>query len=191
VVQNVLNDVDQVTGKVYGPWRTMHVPVPDKLWLAPEAAERKGGSFLVNASNQIAGAAAHPLPFTPLQGLIAAGQLALRTYAIRSNDFKRNLHARCNSYDDPARVRTGPAAAIRLGGGSHRPTAPPSGRTVCRGRGRARRDIVGPCPRGDRAPCPRRDVAATDWRQRPVPYHWRRPAVRQWRCRRPLMDPVN
>jgi hypothetical protein len=72
----------------------MHVPVPDKLWLAPEAAERKGGSFLVNASNQIAGAAAHPLPFTPLQGLIAAGQLALRTYAIRSNDFKRNLHAR-------------------------------------------------------------------------------------------------
>lgn len=94
VVQNVLNDVDQVTGKVYGPWRTMHVPVPDKLWLAPEAAERKGGRFLLNASNQIANAAAQPLPFTPLQDLVSANRLALRTYAIRSNDFKRDLDAR-------------------------------------------------------------------------------------------------
>ncbi|BBX95631.1 hypothetical protein AWC15_04975 [Mycobacterium lacus] len=72
----------------------MHVPVPDKLWLAPEAAERKGGQFLLNASNQIASAAADPLPFAPIQDLINARQLALRTYAIRSNDFKANLEAR-------------------------------------------------------------------------------------------------
>jgi hypothetical protein len=97
VVHDVLNDIDQITGKIYGPWRTMHVPVPDKLWLAPEAAERKGGQFLLNASNQIASAAADPLPFTPLQDLINAKQLALRTYAIRSNDFKANLGARAIS----------------------------------------------------------------------------------------------
>lgn len=75
----------------------MHVPVPDKLWLAPEAAERKGGQFLLNASNQIASAAGDPLPFTPLQDLINVKQLALRTYAIRSNDFKANLAARTTS----------------------------------------------------------------------------------------------
>ncbi|ABK66914.1 hypothetical protein MAV101_09935 [Mycobacterium avium subsp. hominissuis 101] len=72
----------------------MHVPVPDKLWLAPEAAERKGGQFLLNASNQIASAAADPLPFKPIQDLIDAQRLALRTYAIRSNDFKANLDGR-------------------------------------------------------------------------------------------------
>ena len=54
----------------------------------------KVDKFLLNASNQIASAAPHPLPFTPLKDLIAANQLALRTYAIRSNDFKRNLDAR-------------------------------------------------------------------------------------------------
>lgn len=97
VVHDVLNDVDQRTGKAYGPWRTMHVPVPDKLWLAPEAAERKGGQFLLNASGQIASAAGDPLPFSPLQDLINGKQLALRTYAIRSNDFKANLAARAIS----------------------------------------------------------------------------------------------
>jgi len=94
VVQNVLNDIDPLTGKVYGPWRTMHVPVPEKLWLAPEAAEEKGGRFLARASQQIAGVAAPPLPFTPIQDLIAVDRLALRTYAIRSNDFKRDLERR-------------------------------------------------------------------------------------------------
>jgi hypothetical protein len=94
VVHNVLNDVDQTTGKSYGPWQSLQVPLPDKLWLAPENAESKGGLYLVNASNVIAGAAPQPLPFTPLQDLIAADRLALRTYAIRSNDFKRNLAAR-------------------------------------------------------------------------------------------------
>lgn len=94
VVHDVLNDIDPVTGKLYGPWRTMHVPVPEKLWLSPEAAERKGGLFLVNASQQIASVAHPPLPFTPLRDLIAANRLALRTYATRSNDFKRGLDER-------------------------------------------------------------------------------------------------
>ncbi len=94
VVRDVLNDVDPTTGKAYGPWRTMHVPVPDKLWLAPEAAERKGGNFLLNASTVIASVGAQPLPFTRLQDLIDTNRLALRTYAIRSNHFKRELGTR-------------------------------------------------------------------------------------------------
>ncbi|WP_143033869.1 hypothetical protein [Nocardioides sp. YR527] len=93
LVTNVLNDIDPRSGKVYGAWRTMHVPVPEKLWLAPEAAERKGGLYLVKASRQIA-AVAPSLPFEPIDDLIAAGRLSLRTYAIRSNDFKRNLAGR-------------------------------------------------------------------------------------------------
>jgi hypothetical protein len=94
VVHDVLNDVDPTTGKIYGPWRTMHVPLPEKLWLAPENAERKGGAYLLGASDEIAKATPPPLPFTPLQKLIDDGRLALRTYAIRSNDFKRDLEAR-------------------------------------------------------------------------------------------------
>lgn len=94
VVNDVLNDTDPTNGKVYGPWRTMHVPLPEKVWLAPEAAERKGGQYLHNASQQITGALPGPHPFTPLVDLIVANRLALHTYAIRSNDFKSSLLGR-------------------------------------------------------------------------------------------------
>lgn len=94
VVRDVLDDVDPLSGKIYGPWRTMHVPLPDKLWLAAEAAERKGAQYVLNASNQIASAATDSLPFNTLRELINSNQLALRTYAIRSNDFKRDLETR-------------------------------------------------------------------------------------------------
>jgi hypothetical protein len=94
LVTNVLNDVDPTTGKNYGFWRTMHVPVPEKLWLAPEAAERKGGRYLVNASRRITAASPQPLPFTSLDDLIAANRLSLRTYAVRSNHFKEKLGSR-------------------------------------------------------------------------------------------------
>lgn len=95
VVENVLNDIDPTTGKVYGPWRTMHVPVPDKLWLSPEAAEKKGGLYLVTASRQIAAASnGVPLPFTSLVDLATSNRLSLRTYAMRSNDFKGQLETR-------------------------------------------------------------------------------------------------
>ena len=93
-VTNVLQDVDPVNGKMYGPWRTMHVPLPEKLWLAPEAAEKKGGEYLFSASQQIAAAFPGPLPFTTLGDLVAADRLALHTYAVRSNDFKASLQRR-------------------------------------------------------------------------------------------------
>lgn len=100
-VQDVLNDVDPHSGKVYGPWRTMHVPVPEKLWLAPGAAEKKGGLFLLRASQQISALAGANPPFTPLQDLIAANRLALRTYATPSNNFK----ALINERGLPTRIR--------------------------------------------------------------------------------------
>jgi hypothetical protein len=55
----------------------------------------------MNASQQISAVIAQPLPFTPLQDLIATNRLVLRTYAIRSNNFKRDLEAR----DLPTRIR--------------------------------------------------------------------------------------
>jgi hypothetical protein len=91
IVHNVLNDTDPTNGKTYGPWRTLHVPLPEKVWLSPEAAERKGGQYLYGASQQIAGAFTGTPPFTPLVDLIAADRLALRTYASQSNEFKRAL----------------------------------------------------------------------------------------------------
>lgn len=91
LVTNVLQDVDPWNGKVYGPWRTMHVPLPEKVWLAPEVAERKGGEYLFSASTQIAGAWLGPAPFMTLNDLVAADRLALHTYAVRSNDFKGSL----------------------------------------------------------------------------------------------------
>lgn len=94
LVTNVLNDVDPATGKVYGPWSTLQVPLPEKVWLAPEVAERKGGEYLRNASQQIAAAWPGALPFTSLDQLIAGQHLALRTYVTRSNDFKGRLSAR-------------------------------------------------------------------------------------------------
>ena len=91
LVGNVLKDIDATTGKIYGPWRTIHVPLPEKLWLAPEAAERKGGQYLFNASQQIAGAWTGDRPFMTLEELVAEDRLSLHTYAVRSNDFKASL----------------------------------------------------------------------------------------------------
>ena len=92
-VHDVLNDVDPRTGRAYGPWRTMHVPLPDKLWLAPEAAERKGGEFLFQASRQIAAAveSGERRPFQSLAELAEQGRLALRTYAVAANRWKAGL----------------------------------------------------------------------------------------------------
>jgi hypothetical protein len=72
------------------------------------------------------------------------------------------------------------------GGGSRRPTATPSRRTMCRGRGGPRRDFVRPRTTGSRASHPRGDVAAANWRWGPLPCHPRCPALHQRRRRRPV-----
>jgi hypothetical protein len=94
LVTDVLNDVDPASGDPYTPWRTMHVPVPEKLWLAPEASERKAGILLFRSSERIAAAAGSSPPFSSLSQLISAQRFALRTYAIASNDFKEDLPGR-------------------------------------------------------------------------------------------------
>lgn len=94
LVADVLKDVDLASGEPYTPWRTMHVPVSEKLWLAPEAAERKAGILLFRSSDRIAATAGGSLPFTPLSQLISSNRFALRTYAIASNRFKDELAAR-------------------------------------------------------------------------------------------------
>lgn len=94
IVASVLNDVDPVSGHAYGAWRTMHVPLPDKLWLAPEAAERKGGQYLHHVSAPIAGSSAGGAGVQTLPALIAANRLALKTYAVKSSDFKSSLKRR-------------------------------------------------------------------------------------------------
>jgi hypothetical protein len=94
LVTDVLNDSDPATGTPYTPWRTMHVPVPEKLWLAPEAAERKAGILLYRASETIADASDGPPPFTRFTHLISSGRLSLRTYAVPSSRFKSAIGAR-------------------------------------------------------------------------------------------------
>lgn len=45
-IGDILDDVDPATGERYQPWQLILAPVPAKLWLLPEAAERTGRSFL-------------------------------------------------------------------------------------------------------------------------------------------------
>lgn len=94
VVSNVLADIDPTTAKPYGPWRTMQVPLPEKVWLAPEVAERKGGEFLLSASRRIATALTGKAPFKSLDELIRNDALRLHTYVLRSNTFKASLSRR-------------------------------------------------------------------------------------------------
>lgn len=90
LVADVLNDSGQT------PWRTLHIPVSGKLWLSPEAAELYGGKVLERTSAAIAGSvsAMYGAPVESLPDLIAADRLALKTYAMRSNQFKGQLLTR-------------------------------------------------------------------------------------------------
>jgi hypothetical protein len=85
-VQDVLADVDSVSNYSYSPWEALIVPLPRKLWLSPEPVEYKGGELLLGTipaaiSKGVKSAA-------DLDKLIKLNQLALRTYAITSNQFK-------------------------------------------------------------------------------------------------------
>jgi hypothetical protein len=90
VVPDVLNDSG------YTPWRTLHAPVCGRIWLSPEAAEVKGGQVLEAASANLAGPISkmYGAGVEPLGTLIANNKLALKTYVIRTNEFKMNLIGR-------------------------------------------------------------------------------------------------
>jgi hypothetical protein len=89
-VDDVLHDV-AADGYQYSPWEALIVPLPEKLWLSPEPAERTGGVTMQKM------AAAFSIRFPDskaLVDLITARQLALRTYATTANRFKAELGRR-------------------------------------------------------------------------------------------------
>lgn len=96
-VQDPLHDslVHPETGRTrdYGPWVTLHVPMPAKAWLLPESAERKGGAFLLGASTPYVARinAAQDSDLQDLQALVDANRLAFRTYVVPSSEYKNNL----------------------------------------------------------------------------------------------------
>jgi hypothetical protein len=89
-VDDVLQDVS-ADGYRYSPWEALIVPVPEKLWLSPEPAERAGGEVMQAAAT--AWSSGFP-DSKALLDLINARQLALRTYATTANRFKAELHRR-------------------------------------------------------------------------------------------------
>lgn len=99
-VDDPLNDhlIHPDTGRTrtYGPWRTIHVPMPAKAWLLPESAESKGGAFLFSASEPYAKRVQTELgvEVDSLATLNAADRLSFRTYVIGSSAYKMNLTGR-------------------------------------------------------------------------------------------------
>ena len=103
-VDDVLSDVDPTSRHNYGPWSTIHIPAPEKLWLAPEQAERGGGLSLhkmtTRLSNTITGT-----PQKRLHAVLTGRRLSLRTYAVKSNRFKMDLQSRLIPWDIAAAYR--------------------------------------------------------------------------------------
>lgn len=91
-VDDVLKDV-AADGYEYSPWRYLVVPLPDKLWLAPEPTEGTAVALLTRLAAVVTAA----LPGAPAQLLLdraAADELRWRTYARPANDFKAGLVGR-------------------------------------------------------------------------------------------------
>ncbi len=86
LIENILNDADPATGYHYRPWQILLAPVPDKLWLRPEPAERMGRAFLL-AYDKLEGS-------ERLTQLDEAQHLAYRTYATSSQRYKESVAAR-------------------------------------------------------------------------------------------------
>lgn len=91
-VDNILDDVDAATGDHHTPWQLLLAPVPDKLWLLPEAAERVGRELLL-AYDGLAGSG-------DFAGLEAANRLTFRTVAMSASSFKEETERR--GLDDAA-----------------------------------------------------------------------------------------
>jgi hypothetical protein len=85
-VDNILSDVDPATGDAYTPWQLLLAPVPEKLWLLPEAAERTGRALLM-AYDRRAGSG-------HLDDLERQGRLTFHTSAMTSAVYKDGLPGR-------------------------------------------------------------------------------------------------
>lgn len=105
------NDVFQHpdTGRTrdYGPWKSLHVPMPEKAWLLPESAERAGGITLVQWSETLSPTLRthYSEDVEDLGSVVATNELSLRTYVTASHEYKAWLPSR--GYD--------PALCVTLG----------------------------------------------------------------------------
>ncbi|MEQ1703758.1 MAG: hypothetical protein ABMA25_26935, partial [Ilumatobacteraceae bacterium] len=93
VVENVLADTDPSTGNNYGPWTMLIAPVPEKLWLSPEAAERTGQRYMLAMSQEVERLGLIS-PRLALHHLDSKGHVAYRTYAISATSFKSTVLSR-------------------------------------------------------------------------------------------------
>jgi hypothetical protein len=87
LVDDVLSDTDPATRDAYGPWSMLIAPVPERLWLSPEAAERAGQQYMV-AMSGVATSDGLIDEAHALHTLDAQGHVAYRTYAISATSFK-------------------------------------------------------------------------------------------------------
>lgn len=106
-VTDPLNDLDPVTNATY-TWEQILAPVPRKLWLSGEAAERKGCSQILNAARAVATANKDRPSEQQVQrpdlilALFEEDELSVRTYASDSSRFKERMR---KATTDPAVLR--------------------------------------------------------------------------------------
>lgn len=85
-VDDILHDVDPDSGDAYSPWELLLAPVPDKLWVLPEAAERAGRDFLLRYDG-LEGTGT-------LDHLRKGDRLTFRTTAMSSSSYKERATTR-------------------------------------------------------------------------------------------------
>lgn len=103
-VENILDDVDAATGHHHSPWQLLLAPVPDKLWLLPEAAERTGRELLLRY-DVLAGT-------NTFADLRKTGRLTFRTIAMTAASYKERAADR--GLDDNSRRELRLARLSRL-----------------------------------------------------------------------------
>lgn len=86
MVNDILHDVDPGSGDSYSPWQLLLAPVPDKLWVLPEAAERTGRELLLRYDD-LAGTGT-------FDDLRRSDQLTFRTTAMTSSSYKERAISR-------------------------------------------------------------------------------------------------
>ena len=85
-IEDTLNDIDPATRDPYSPWRLLLAPVPEKLWLLPEAAERTGREYLL-AYDAVAGT-------KTFRALWKSGDITFQTTAMTSSRYKEEAAKR-------------------------------------------------------------------------------------------------
>jgi hypothetical protein len=97
-VSDILSERDGVTA-VTRKWETLLAPVPEKLSMTGAVAERVGLTYLIAAVRR---ASAVTPTVKYVLDLLAAGNLDVRTYFSRPNNFKERIRKRCA---DPVVIR--------------------------------------------------------------------------------------